>query len=50
MTGAGPPPETGLTYGAYPNDGEPARPSRQARDHTAQDALHEATHLPQPWH
>ncbi|MEU0485524.1 hypothetical protein ABZ260_40895 [Streptosporangium sp. NPDC006013] len=46
MTGAGPPPGTGLTCGAYPNDGESARPSRQARDHTAQDALHGATTHP----
>ncbi|NJP97703.1 SDR family NAD(P)-dependent oxidoreductase [Nonomuraea sp. FMUSA5-5] len=39
-----------LPAGTYLDDGEPARPGRQARDHTAQDALRQATtRLLRPW-
>ncbi|WP_113698537.1 SDR family NAD(P)-dependent oxidoreductase [Nonomuraea lactucae] len=40
----------GLPTGTYLDDGEPATPSRLARDHAAQESLHQATtDLLKPW-
>ncbi|ADB30599.1 short-chain dehydrogenase/reductase SDR [Kribbella flavida DSM 17836] len=41
---------SGVTSGAYLDDGSPAQPSRSARDHAAQDELHQlTTELLKPW-